>query len=75
MRVLRTPWVAAGWDPAQGGLLVGIVAGDVRIAIRALRDWSQALGLEFVQPEVRTAPPAAANPFAAHSIDATRVPC
>jgi len=62
MRALGTPHVPAGWDPAQGGLLLGIVAGDVRIGIRALRDWCQALGLEFAQPEASPAPPGARPP-------------
>jgi hypothetical protein len=34
-------------------LLMGIMASDVRLAMRGFRDWCQALGVEFVMPENR----------------------
>lgn len=34
-------------------VLLGIVAGDVRLAVRSLRDYCQALGLPFLPPESR----------------------
>jgi len=34
-------------------LLMGIMASDVRMAMRGFRDWCGALGLEFVIPENR----------------------
>jgi hypothetical protein len=41
------------WDPAAPDLLIGILASDVRLAIRALRDWTQAMRVAFVMPESR----------------------
>ena len=34
-------------------LLMGIMASDVRLALRGFRDWCDALGVEFVLPENR----------------------
>ena len=34
-------------------LLMGIMASDVRLALRGFRDWCEALGLEYVIPENR----------------------
>lgn len=34
-------------------ILIGIVASDLRLALRSLRDYVKALDLEFVQPEIR----------------------
>ena len=34
-------------------LLMGIMASDVRMALRGFRDWCDALGLEYVLPENR----------------------
>lgn len=42
--------VAAG----QGSeVLLGVVAGDIRLGVRAFRDWCWALGLPYVKPESR----------------------
>lgn len=45
----------AGWDPARAPreVLLGVVASDVRLALRALRDYSAALGLPAATPESR----------------------
>lgn len=45
----------AGWDPAAqpSALMLGVLSGDVRLAVRALRDYAQALGFEFVTPQSR----------------------
>ena len=48
----------AGWDPdaaAQPEVLLGVLSGDVRLAVRALRDWCAALGLPYTVPESRAA--------------------
>ncbi len=37
-------------------LLMGIMASDVKLAMRGFRDYCQALGLEFVVPENRVSP-------------------
>ena len=49
---------AAGWDPGAqpSTLLLGILSGDVRLAVRALRDYTGALGAAFVVPESRVLP-------------------
>ena len=39
--------------PVDQEVMFGIVAGNVRIAVRALRDWCQALGLPYVKPASR----------------------
>jgi hypothetical protein len=61
------PLPAAGWvhdaDP-QPEVLIGVVASDVRLAVRALRDYCAALGLDFVTPESRV-PGAASLPAVA----------
>ena len=44
------PHAAAGWNPdgaEQPEVLLGVVASDVRLAVRSLRDYCQALGLPF----------------------------
>jgi hypothetical protein len=35
--------------------LLGVVARDARLALRALRDWTGALGLPYAAPECRIA--------------------
>lgn len=52
------PCAAEGWNPGAAGareVLLGVVASDGRLALRALRDWCAALGLEFLQPDCRVA--------------------
>jgi len=55
--------------PKQPDVIVGIVASDARMAVRALRDWCAALGLPYVPPDVRLggrdAPPPPNPPAAA----------
>lgn len=48
-------WPAASWDPAiqPPSVLLGIVSSDVRLAMRALRDYLAALHLPFVAPTSR----------------------
>ncbi|GBF90143.1 hypothetical protein Rsub_03276 [Raphidocelis subcapitata] len=44
----------AGWAPGPSAeVLLGIVASDARLAARALRDWTGALGLAFAPPRAR----------------------
>lgn len=31
--------------------MLGVLSGDVRLAVRALRDYAQALGFEFLMPQ------------------------
>ena len=46
-------WPEAGWDPVARPppLMLGVLSGDVRLAVRALRDYAQALGFDFLVPE------------------------
>lgn len=39
------------WDPASSPVLLGILSSDVRLAIRSLRDYTEAFSVEFVLPE------------------------
>ena len=50
-------WPEAGWDPAAqpAPLMLGVLSGDVRLAVRALRDYAQALGFEFLMPQSKVA--------------------
>ena len=44
------PYTPAGWNPEAAEapeVLLGVLASDVRLAVRALRDYCQALGLPF----------------------------
>lgn len=42
------------WNPASNPeVLLGVVASEGRLAVRALRDWCQALGVEYVQPDCK----------------------
>ncbi|KAI8463525.1 MAG: hypothetical protein J3K34DRAFT_143479 [Monoraphidium minutum] len=46
------PWPEGGWAPQPDAeVLLGLVAGDARAAVRALRDWCGALGLDYKLPE------------------------
>lgn len=50
----------AGWDPTGREVpevLLGLICSDVRLGVRALRDYCQALGLPFKPPESRVGPP------------------
>mmetsp|Transcript_490 Transcript_490/g.1122 ORF Transcript_490/g.1122 Transcript_490/m.1122 type:complete len:251 (-) Transcript_490:358-1110(-) len=39
------------WNPASSPVLLGILASDVRLAMRSLRDYTAALSVEFVPPD------------------------
>ena len=41
------------WDPADPDLLLGILATDIRLGVRALRDWTQAMEVTFTLPDSR----------------------
>ncbi|KAF5831636.1 hypothetical protein DUNSADRAFT_12796 [Dunaliella salina] len=49
-------------DSADQEVMFGVMAGSVRIGVRALRDWCQGLGLPYVKPVSRV--DGAANPAA-----------
>jgi len=52
------PYIPDGWNPAISktpDVLLGIMASDSRLAVRALRDWCQALGLPYAVPDSRVA--------------------
>ena len=60
----EAPRPAAGWRLQQrqqdstgadstAEVLLGVVAGDARTGVRALRDWCGALGVPYAQPECR----------------------
>lgn len=49
-----SPSIDAGWNPASNkDVLLGVVASDVRLGLRALRDWCQALQLPYVHPDCK----------------------
>lgn len=51
-------WSPVPVDPEQGQeqppVMMGVCASNIRTAVRAYRDWCQALGVEFVMPVPRT---------------------
>ena len=48
-----------GWDPSvqPPQILVGVLSSDIRLAVRALRDWTSALHIPFVVPKSRVSRP------------------
>jgi hypothetical protein len=52
-RVMAEPNAEAGWSPQNPEVLIGIVTSDVRLGVRALRDWAQAFNADYIIPEVR----------------------
>ena len=44
-----------GWDPNMQPpqILLGILASDSRVAMRALHDWTTMLGTPFIAPQSR----------------------
>ncbi|KAL0052044.1 hypothetical protein WJX82_006991 [Trebouxia sp. C0006] len=46
---------AEGWDPSiqPPEILLGVLSSDIRLAVRALRDWASALHVPFVIPTSR----------------------
>jgi Domain of unknown function (DUF1824) len=46
------PWPAAGYS-LDSEILLGVLASDVRLGVRSLRDYSAALNLEFILPTSR----------------------
>ena len=58
------PHAACGWAPSANPpcLLLGVLASDVRLAVRALRDFCAALGSDFLLPEPDVRPPSLASP-------------
>ncbi|WIA31812.1 hypothetical protein OEZ86_002679 [Tetradesmus obliquus] len=54
MLVYSQPCVEEAWacEPPPD-VLMGVVASDSRLGVRALRDWCEALGLPYLQPENR----------------------
>lgn len=58
----ENPSPAEGWgaaSAAQSGpdVLMGVCASDSRLGLRALRDWCQALQLEYVMPDCKVCGP------------------
>jgi hypothetical protein len=52
--VYSQPCVEENWScEPPPDVLMGVVASDSRLGMRALRDWCQALGLPYMQPENR----------------------
>lgn len=49
------PAPTEAWDPANNPpeILLGILSSDIRLAVRALRDWTNALSVPFVTPKSR----------------------
>eukprot|EP00955_Chlamydomonas_euryale_P079259 363275-Chlamydomonas_euryale.AAC.9 len=53
--IYTSPNPSRGWipDSSDPDVLLGVVSSDVRLAVRACRDWCSALNLEYVSPEIR----------------------
>ncbi len=52
--VYQSSNAAVGWSPGGSReVLLGVLASDARVAVRALRDWCQALGLPYMVPECK----------------------
>lgn len=48
------PSAAEGWTPGpQPEVLMGVCASDSRLGLRALKDWCQAMDLEYVMPDCK----------------------
>lgn len=60
LTVASQPWPQASYSPEQENrnILIGIMSSDVRLAVRSLRDYCDALDLPFLLPEsaIKTAP-------------------
>ncbi|KAL4529992.1 hypothetical protein Ndes2437B_g08479 [Nannochloris sp. 'desiccata'] len=46
------PWPPAGYS-LESEILLGVLASDIRLGVRSLRDYCAALGLEFILPTSR----------------------
>jgi hypothetical protein len=58
LRVYAEPFPEAGWSGGGNGsstVLIGLMASDVKMGMRALRDYCEALDVEFILPEVKVA--------------------
>lgn len=52
---VRTANVDAGWvpDSRPSAMLLSFLSSDVRLAVRAMKDYTKALGVDWVEPESR----------------------
>lgn len=52
---VSNPAPSEAWDPTNNPpeILLGILSSDIRLAVRALRDWTNALSVPFVTPKSR----------------------
>jgi hypothetical protein len=50
--VYASTHMAVSWSPGRE-VLLGVLSSDARVAVRALRDWCQALGLPYVVPQCK----------------------
>lgn len=58
LRAYRAPYPEAGWSGGCNGtstVLIGLMASDIKMGLRALRDYCEALEVEFMLPEVKVA--------------------
>lgn len=53
LSVRNAPEPEFGWNPDAPDLMMGLLASDVRLGVRALRDWTQAMQVAFKMPESR----------------------
>lgn len=51
--VMAEPNAEAGWSPQTPEILLGVLSSDVRLGLRALRDWTDTVNADYVIPEVR----------------------
>jgi hypothetical protein len=55
LQVYGSPHPPLNWvSPGDTGVLLGIMASEARLAVRALRDWCQVLDMPFVLPYVNS---------------------
>lgn len=57
LTVVQFPWPQANWNPNKDdigtGILLGVLASDIRLALRSLRDYCEALQVPYELPESR----------------------
>ena len=53
---MSEPNIEAGWSPQTPDVLLGFMSSDVRLGVRALRDWTERFDAEYIVPEVRVCP-------------------
>jgi hypothetical protein len=52
--VNQHPYQAEGWNPAAepSTLIISVLSGNIRMALAAMRNFTSALGVDWVEPDV-----------------------